>query len=155
MTPAAWLLILHGLVAVALLGALTHQSVACVRAPARAGNSFTRRYTSVNPAVFAKAIIVSYVATFVLGSVIYPDYRLDVRVALSEMQLGWGIGLFEIKEHSAALGLALLPLYYQLWKRQPQPTWAPAGRTATTLVLAAVVWFNFMVGHLLNNFRGL
>jgi hypothetical protein len=30
-------------------------------------------------------------------------------------QLPWATGLFEVKEHAAALGLALIPTYWALW----------------------------------------
>lgn len=154
MTLTIWLLLLHGLLAIALIGAISHQGVASVRALSSAPGGFFGRYSAVSPGVFVNAVIVTYVLTFILGSLIYPAYRLDVRIALAEMQLGWGIGLFELKEHWAALGLGLLPLYNRLWKH-PSPDTRGRGRAAVTLVLATIVWFNLLAGHVLNNFRGL
>jgi hypothetical protein len=144
------MLIIHGLAAVLLLGGLTHQVASTLRrAPAGAG--FIGRYRAVDGAVMVYAMIIAYLVTFTLGALIYPTYRLDVRIALVEYRLPWAIGLFEIKEHWAALGLAALPLYHSAWRRDG----APGQRLAATLLLAIVVWFNFLVGHLLNNFRGL
>ena len=154
MTLSIWLLLFHGLLAIALIGTVTHQGVASVRALNHAPEGFVGHYAAVNPGMFVNAVIVTYVATFILGSVIYPAYRLDVRIALAEMQLGWGIGLFELKEHWAALGLGLLPLYNHLWKH-PSPDTQGRGRATVTLILAVIVWFNLLVGHVLNNFRGL
>lgn len=154
MTVTIWLLIFHGLLAVALLGIITHQAIASLSNATKSPAGFAGRYIAVRPGLFVNAVVVAYLATFVLGSVIYPAYRLDVRIVLAEMQLGWGIGLFEIKEHWAALGLALLPLYSKLWKSGPPEMDRPS-RTAVTLILAAIVWFNFLVGHILNNYRGL
>ena len=144
------MLIAHGITSVILLGGLTHQvatSIRCRRAPGR----FFIHYQAVNGMVMSNAIVVAYLATFVLGTLIYPAYRLDVRIALVEMQLPWAIGLFEVKEHWAAIGLASLPLYRDLWLNSHDST----GRTVLTVLLASVVWFNFVVGHLLNNLRGL
>lgn len=144
------MLIIHGLAAVLLLGGLTHQTASALRrAPAGAG--FLGRYRAVDGAVMVNAMIIAYLVTFVLGALIYPVYRLDVRIALVEYRLPWAIGLFEIKEHWAALGLAALPLYYSAWR----PGGHAGTRLAVTLLLTIAVWFNFIVGHLLNNFRGL
>ncbi len=154
MASTIWFLILHGLLAVALLGIVTHQAVSSLTRADKPAVGFSKRYLAVSPGLFVNAVMVAYIATFVLGSVIYPVYRLDVRIVFAEMQLGWAIGLFEVKEHWAALGLALLPLYSRLWKRSSAET-DSASRTAVTLILAVIVWFNFLVGHLLNNYRGL
>ena len=144
------LLILHGLAAVVLIGGLTHQVAASVSA-GRPASGFLRHYSAVDGSVMANAIVLAYLVTFILGMLIYPTYRLDVRIALVEMRLPWAIGLFEVKEHWAAIGLASLPLYRHLWRSGE----APAGRSMLTALLALVVWFNFVVGHLLNNLRGL
>jgi hypothetical protein len=149
------LLILHGLVGVALLGAITHQAVAAsIRQPAPA-TSFARRYVRVLPKAFPAAVIVLFVANTVLGGVIYPTYRVDVRVPLEEMQLAWAVGVFEIKEHFGGIGLAMLPLYAWCWLDRGA---APADRHARAVVtwlLAFVVWFTFVSGHVINNVRGL
>lgn len=144
------MLIVHGLASVLLLGGLTHQVAASAR-PGQVNNTFFRHYRAINGSVMVDAIVIAYLVTFLLGALIYPTYRLDVRIALVEMRLPWAIGLFEIKEHWAAIGLASLPLYRHLWRAGD----ASAGRAALTLLLASVVWFNFVVGHVLNNLRGL
>jgi hypothetical protein len=41
-----------------------------------------------------------------------------------------------------------------LWRRSPEAGGKPA-RTAVTLILCAIVWYAFLVGHVLNNIRGL
>src|SRR5215471_618522 len=62
------LLIIHGLLAVALLGAITHQAVS-VWMPVRskAGN-FVTRFRAVPSTSYVMAIIVLYVVTFVMGA---------------------------------------------------------------------------------------
>lgn len=148
------LLILHGLVAVALLGAITHQLVSALRARRIAGVGFIQRYTGVNERVFTHAVIWLYLAAVLLGGVIYPIYRLEVRVPFEEMLLGWAVGSFELKEHFAGIALCVLPLYAWLWRPEQAETHG-RDRIAITALLAFVVWWDFLVGHVLNNIRGL
>jgi hypothetical protein len=61
-------------------------------------------------------------------------------------------GSFELKEHFAAVGLAILPAYWYYW-RQPA-TGGARTRDLLTALLAFIVWWNFLVGHILNNIRG-
>jgi hypothetical protein len=70
------------------------------------------------------------------------------------MQNSAANGVFEIKEHLAAIGLGLLPVYWQFW-RKPQGPETVAARRYLTWLLAFVVWWNFIVGHVLNDIRGL
>jgi hypothetical protein len=148
------LLILHGLVGVALLGAITHQAVSLLRRRTMRSGSFIDRYTSVSQRSFTTAVVTLYVAGVTLGAVIYPNYRLNVRIPFEEMRLGWAIGLFELKEHFAGIGISLLPLYAFSWKEDAGETQA-RGRLALTLLLGFIVWWDFLVGHVLNNIRGL
>ncbi len=148
------LLILHVLVGVALLGAITHQMVSVLGRQTGRGGSFIGQYTGVSPKTFTGAIVALYVANVVIGGVIYPNYRLNVRIPFEEMNLWWAVGLFELKEHFAGIGLGVLPYYAY--------TWAPAtaeghrrDRLAITLLLGFIVWWDFIVGHVLNNIRGL
>jgi hypothetical protein len=150
---AVCLLLLHMLVGTALLGAVTHQALAIARRPDRGKTSFLSRYRSVSRPSFTNAVIVMYVLQIVLGSVIYPIYRLDVRIPLEDMQLGWAVGLFEMKEHFGGIGLASLPLYSYVWRPGGGAT-DRLGQRAMTWVIAAIVWFDFIVGHVINNIRG-
>lgn len=149
-----FLLILHGVVGVALLGALTHQMVSMLRQRSVRTGSFVDRYTGVNQPVFTIAVVTLYVVQVALGAAIYPSYRLNVRIPFEEMGMGWAVGLFELKEHFAGIGLALLPLYFVNWRPQSA---APhrRDRIAITLLLSLIVWWDFVIGHVLNNIRGL
>ena len=71
------LLILHGLIAVALLGGFTHQALAACW-PAKRADGFASAFRAVNGARYTTANIVLYVSTGVLGAIIYPAYRLAV-----------------------------------------------------------------------------
>lgn len=148
------LLILHGLAAVALLGAITHQSVALLRGRTARGESFTSRYASVGQGVFTVGVLVLYPLTVVLGAVIYPNYRLNVRIPFEEMQLSWAVGLFELKEHFGGIGLAMLPAYAYTWRREHVENHR-LDRLCFTLLVAFIVWWDFLIGHVLNNIRGL
>jgi hypothetical protein len=151
------LLILHGLLAVALLGALTHQALA-VAWPARNVDSFAKRFRAVSGPAYTNTIIVLFLVTFIIGMVIYPAYRLNVRTYLQDYRMFAAEGAFEIKEHLAAIALGLLPLYWVLWRRPAadgvaqDARWA---RIAVTLMIAVAAWASFFVGHILNNIRGL
>lgn len=148
------LLILHGLVGVALLGAITHQAVAVLGTSRGQSPGFITRYARVSSRAFCGAVTALFIASVVLGAVIYPSYRLDVRVPLEEMQLSWAVGLFELKEHFGGIGLAVLPLYVYCWDER-RATTDRFARTAVTWLLAGIAWFTFIAGHVLNNLRGL
>jgi hypothetical protein len=149
------LLIVHGLLAVALLGAITHQALSVVPGtPSPGPRSFVRRFRNVNPAGYANAIVVLFCITTACGGLLYPQYRLDVRTALEDMQMRAANGVFEIKEHLAAIGLGLLPTYWLFWRAPLAPEQASARRYLTWLI-AFIVWWNFLVGHVLNNIKGL
>jgi len=148
------LLILHGLVGVGLLGAVTHQVAAMLRrGPARDG-SFADRYAAVRSTTFTTAVVALYVVNVGLGAVLYPSYRLNVRPPFEEMSLTWAIGLFELKEHFGGIGLGLLPLYAYTWRAEHADTHR-TDRLAATVLLAGIVWWNFLAGHVVNNIRGL
>jgi hypothetical protein len=149
------MLIIHGLIAVALLGAITHQALSVARrVPAPASRVFIDRFRGVGAAHYTNAIIVLYLATTILGALLYPQYRIDVRPTLEDLQLRSANGVFEIKEHLAAIGLGLLPAYWLFWRARADPESAGA-RRYLTWILAFMVWFNFLVGHVLNNIKGL
>ena len=150
------LLILHGLLAVALLGAITHQALSVLSMTAPAGDrwSFIHRFRGVDGTAYTMPIVVLFALTTLGGALIYPPYRVDVRPALEDMQNSAANGVFEIKEHMGAIGLGLLPMYWLFWQRPLAPERAVARRNLTWLI-AFFVWWNFIVGHVLNNIRGL
>lgn len=147
------LLIIHGLLAVALLGSITHQTAAAIW-PATSKSSFISSFRGVAGARYTVANIVLYVVTGVLGAIVYTAYRLAVRPYLESAQL-WTInGSFEVKEQFVAIGLGLLPLYWMVW-RTPLDAKLASARAAITAILCLIVWYSFLVGHVLNNVRGL
>jgi hypothetical protein len=147
------LLIVHGLVAVALLGAISHQALA-TWAPSRARpNSFFGRFRAVPSASYANAIVVLYAVTALLGGIVYLYFRIDIRPDLERAGEWPALGLFDIKEHFIAIGLALLPAYWVSWRR-PRAGDPARTRVALTSILTIIVWWAFLIGHVLNDIRG-
>lgn len=146
------LLILHGLAAVFLIGAITHQTVSSLWRPRRRG--FVTGFASVQSNFFTDAIVVTYVLTFVLGGWIYTDYRYNVKPLLEDMGLHGRVGFFELKEHALAIGLLILPAYWLYWRRIPREE-QQTTRAALTLFMCFCAWLGFLVGHVVNNSRGL
>jgi hypothetical protein len=70
----------------------------------------------------------------------------------SKLTAGNSSGFFDLKEHFIAIGLALLPAYFVCW-RQSRPA-STCARTALTSLLAFIVWWSFLVGHVMNNVKG-
>lgn len=147
------LILVHVLVSVALLGAITHQAFSAGRKHGP-GQTFVRRFMGVNSPSFTNVVILLFFTTSVLGGLAYPDYRVDVRPILEGLQLRWANGLFEMKEHFAAVGLGLLPAYWLAW-RPPLRFENMDTRKYLSWILAFIVWFNFIVGEVLNNIQGL
>jgi hypothetical protein len=140
---ATFLVILHGLLAVVLLGGITHQAMS-VAWPSRNKTGIFRSFRAVSGSVYTNANIALFLATVTLGSIIYPAYRVSVRTYLENARLNSAVGSFELKEQFITIGLGMLP-----------EAGAKSARIAVTLMLAFIVWYGFLVGHVLNNIRGL
>lgn len=148
------LLIAHGLAAFMLLGAVTHQALG-VWLPARSKSaSFVNRLRAVPPASYVNAIVVLFLTTMILGGIIYTNYRIGARLTLERGRFWKTFGAFELKEHIVTIGLAILPAYWFFWRAPLREEYART-RAMLTTVLAFVVWWGFVVGHLANNVRGL
>lgn len=146
------LLIIHGLLAVTMLGALTHQTLA-VWWPGRAGQSVVTSFRGVRAQIYSNTIIVLFLLTMGVGSILYPTYRIAVRPILEQLRMNAANGIFEFKEHLVAIGLGLLPAYWYYWRQPLAPEHALVRRMLTSL-LAFTVWWAFLTGHILNNIRG-
>jgi len=147
------LLIIHGLLAVALLGAVTHQAIGVLLPARKTMDTFVGRMRAVSAPSYVSAIIILYMATTLFGGIVYAEYRIAVRVVLEQLDLWKANGAFELKEHFAALGLGMLPAYFYFWRRPLAEGYARA-RAVITATLAFIVWWNFLVGHVVNNIRG-
>ena len=147
-----WLFV-HLILAVGLLGALTHQAVAVALPVRKPAGGIVSRFRAVPAAGYATAVCVLWVLTYIVGSYIYTKYRIAIRIPLEAQHYYKTGGFFDFKEHVATLGLVLLPAYWFFWKNAQNPEYDNA-RKGITLVLAVMCWFLFIVGHVLNNTRG-
>lgn len=102
---------------------------------------------------YATAVCILWVLTFIVGSYIYTKYRIFVRIPLEQSGYYKTAGFFDFKEHVTTLGLLILPAYWYFWKNAQNPEYDTA-RKMTTIVLAVMCWFLFIVGHVINNTRG-
>ena len=141
------------MVAVALLGAITHQTLATWATVGTRPSSFFGRFRSVSSARFADAVVVLYAISILLGGIIYLYFRVDIRPELERAGHWPALGFFDLKEHFAAIGLALLPAYLVCWRR-PHADEPAQTRTALTSILAFIVWWSFLTGHVANNIMG-
>ena len=148
------LLVIHGLVSVALLGALTHQAAA-VLWPVRAGegDGFVARFRGVSGRRYATVVCVLWMIAFLFGAWLYAKYRIYVRIPIEQDGYFKTLGAFELKEHLVSFATGALPLYWFLWTRAAQDAHQGA-RKGLTAWLAAVCWYAFLVGHVVNNVRG-
>jgi hypothetical protein len=145
--------ILHGIVAIGLLGATTHQGLTVWRRPAPVRH-FVDRFRAIPAGGFANAVTVLYVLTFALGAYIYPAFVLDVKGAVADYGMRKTVGIFQLKEHLAVVGLICLPLYWHYWHTVPSDAGVGARRIVTTCMML-IVWWSLVVGHILNNVKGL
>jgi len=104
-----WLFV-HLILAVGLLGALTHQAMAVALPARQAAGGIVTRFRAVPAAGYATAVCVLWILTYIVGSYIYTKYRIAVRIPLEAGHYYKTGGFFDFKEHVATLGLVLLPL---------------------------------------------
>ena len=151
---ATTLLILHGLVAVALLGAITHQTLAAWVPSTRMGpRSFLARFRAVRAVAFANAVVALYLAAALLGAVVYLRFKVELQPILERDHHWQALGFFDLKEDFAAIGLGLLPAYWLGW-RGTAADGVGRAPAALTAVLAFIVWWSFLVGHVANDVVG-
>jgi len=103
-----WLFV-HLISALGLLGALTHQAMAVALPVRKPAAGIVSRFRAVPAAGYATAVCVLYVLTFVVGSFIYTQYRIAIRIPLEARHYYKTGGFLDFKEHVAVIGLVLLP----------------------------------------------
>ncbi len=146
------LLIIHGIIAVFLLGAITHQAVGAAWPVTKKGSGFFQSVRGVNGMSYTNAVVILFLVTFAIGTIIYPTYRINVRTVLQEYRDFKPEGMFEMKEHLLALALAVLPIYWLVWRKASDAN--RVARAALTSLIAVAVWWGFLTGHIINNIRG-
>ena len=91
--------------------------------------------------------------TALLGAVVYLYFKVHIQPDLERDRHWSALGLLELKEDFLAIGLGLLPAYWVCWRRplDDERGWT---RAALTAVLAFVIWWGFLVGHIMNDIMG-
>ena len=84
----------------------------------------------------------------------YLYFRADIRPALEQAGHWQALGPFDIKEHFVAVGLALLPAYWVFWQQPGSDEPTQRTRVALTSIIAFIVWWGFLIGHVVNNIMG-
>jgi len=153
--PTFWkiMLFLHFFLAVALLAAVTLQAAAILMPVRQTAGTLIDRFRPAPASWYVAAIVILYVANFLLGSWTYIKYRTYVRIPMELQGYWWTLGSFEFKEHVMSMGLALLPAYWYFW-RQPLSEEHAGIRKWLALFLTFSVWYGFLIGHIANDFRG-
>src|ERR1700733_13209905 len=146
------LLIVHGILAVFLLGAITHQAIGASWPVTKKSAGFVSAVRGVNGMNYTNVVILLFIMTFAIGTVIYPAYRLNVRTVLQEYKDLKPEGMFELKEHFLSLSLALLPAYWYFWRKASDAN--RVARAVLTSLIAFAVWWGFLTGHIITNIRG-
>ena len=145
-----FLLLLHLFVTFVLVGAMTHNLLivndyVC--------GKFNRRKREL---LYVKISLYSYVIVYVLGALIYPAFRVYIRGATFDPLIPWATGLFEVKEHLGALGLAFFFVYYIMRKNFDPQTEKEKLFLYVPLcfLLNIIVWYKTIVGCYLSILKG-
>jgi hypothetical protein len=126
-----WSVVLHLVLAVAAVGAAVHAAVFARRSPDAAR---TRR--------LAGWALVASLAAYVVGALIYPTYKVEIRVAWLEQAHPEATRAFDLKEQLVALALPMqLALWWLLRARAARPALVRglALATAALLLTAALL----------------
>ena len=148
------LLMIHVLLSVVLIGAITHQAFSFWKPTPASPRNMVTNFRAVRPALYTNTIAILYVLTAIGGGIVYPTYVLDAKKPLTDMNLNLAIGAFEVKEHLAMIGVAILPAYVAYWRKADNDQ-ELFTRKMLTLMVASFVWWNFVVGHVLTDLRGI
>src|SRR5712671_3261700 len=140
-TPITLLLLFHGLLAAALIGAITHQMLGACWPPRAAPDSIFARFRAVKVASYTNAVIAMFVIeAFVGGVLLYPNYRIGARISLEDYRLLAPLGIFDLKEHFSTVTLGLLPAYWYYWRKPLADENANIRKFLTSIICFTVWW---------------
>lgn len=136
------LLILHAIVGFAAVASATHLAVHACLSLRNRGASGLRRFAVIAPACA--------VPQFALGLLLYPAYRMRVRLPDFDRNAPLVAQLFDFKEHLAAIGVVLViaaALLARGLSKEPQgaPDLRPA-LAAVSTAGAALMWMVAVLG---------
>jgi hypothetical protein len=142
-------LMLHAAAAITLIGSTTHSGILAYMA--LKGQPLRPRLRRVYTAVQFWA----YLATFGLGMVMYPEFRVAVRAEYLDAYAPLAVGFFEVKEHWAGIGLFVLICCYPMSRRIDirRPTDDVRLYNILSMALVPIVWMNLFTGLMLVSIR--
>jgi len=105
---------------------------------------------------YVKVSLWAYVVVYVIGALIYPAFRIYIRHDYLDPQLPWATGLFEVKEHWGAVGLALFFVYNFLRKsfRPVEEKEKLFLYVPLCLLLNIILWYKVIVSCYLTLLKG-
>jgi hypothetical protein len=140
-SASKWLLFLHLFAAFVLAGSLGHLLVISYNAFRRI--SFRQRLFRL----YGTIVLWAYTVDFLLGSIIYPTFRVRVRADYFDPHIPQATGLFEIKEHWAAVGMGLAITVFLFSRDLTEQDDSRSNR----LFFALVLLLNLLVWYLISN----
>lgn len=144
------LLLIHLFATFVLVGSMTHNLLIVVGyLRGKFGRQkLEQRYTRVS--------LWAYTIVYVIGALIYPAYGAHIRHIYFDPELPWATGLFEVKEHWGAIGLAMIFIYYFLRK-----TFQPAEEkdklflyVPLCFILNIILWYKVISSCYLTALKG-
>ncbi len=146
------LLVVHAIVAIALLGSVGHLGYESLwYLLGRARNVWLGT-------VHARVGFTLYLTNFVLGLIVYPTFRVRVRHDYFDAKLPWATNLFDTKEMFAAFGLAafvaLFAMSFAVRPREPEDSAMLPAFAGLGLLVSFVSAFAVVVGLVLVTYRG-
>jgi hypothetical protein len=141
---------LHFLVTFVLVGSMSHH-LFCLVGYMRGRFTLIQREKKMLSILFW-----SYLVIYIFGCLIYPAFRIYMRYEYFDTTLPWATGLFEVKEHWASHGLAILAFCYILRKNfdpaeDKQKLWL---YIPLCIIVNVIVWYNIITGVYLTHLKG-
>jgi len=135
-------IVVHLLVTIVLIGAMTHNLLIVLR---YVRGKFGRKKLEY---YYLKVSLWAYVVVYALGALAYPAFRINTRMRLFDENMPWATGLFEVKEHWGALGLAFFVVYYLLRRsfepdEEKEKLWF---YVPLCLLLNVILWYKVVIG---------
>jgi hypothetical protein len=146
---ARLLVVLHAAAAIVLVGAATHHALIAI--------GYLRGVFKVRLArIYSSTVAATWLTTFALGLLSYPTFRIAARAVYLDRYEPWASRLFELKEHSAALGIPLVLGAVALSRTfdPKQDRVLARAYAAIVLLAAAIVWFDVFSGLAITLVKG-
>ncbi len=143
---ARFTLILHAVVGMAAVGAATHLATYSI------GLWRGKEPWRWHVRLFGLIVPILFLSQFAIGLLLYPVYRVTVRVPYLDVKAPLVSALFDIKEHCAALAVPLL-IVASLLARRPAAKDVRRIGALLAVVGAALVWLVALLGLYVTSYR--